>query len=407
MWTIAQLKENAKAALKNYYGAAIAVSLIAGLLGGGGGGSVGSSSSYKGNDSSSDSSYVEEFIGGVDSEYGVEFDEDGSIVASEENKEKLGNALTAVLSIVGIVMIFIILFSIAFGFFVSSPIIVGQNRFYLDARAGTPEIGRLFYQFRAGRYMDTVKTMVIYNIKIALWTMLLIVPGIIKAYEYLLVPYILAENPQIDRKRVFEISKRTMDGEKMNFFLLQLSFFGWGLLAALTRGIGSIFLAPYIQATNAEFYSCMREKALAQGIASPFELPGGFGADQFGGFSSMNTPVPPAAPQSFSGTQDTSYNSNFGTSQSVNSTSVNAQGTYDSGGKMSGIELPDTPESQAEQAPKGYVSGAMDDLSVEDVSTDILDDPNSSFQRTLTGAEGSMDSVEDDSGLLESDKLDE
>ena len=91
----------------------------------------------------------------------------------------------------------------------------------------------------------------------------------------MLVPYLLAENPYMTATRAMELSKEMMYGEKWKFFVLQLSFFGWLLLCALTLGIGGFFLEPYMQATYAEFYAAMRSKALAQGFATTDEL-GGF-----------------------------------------------------------------------------------------------------------------------------------
>ena len=72
-----------------------------------------------------------------------------------------------------------------------------------------------------------------------------------------------------------ELSKEMMEGEKWNYFVLQLSFFGWLLLCAFTLGIGGFFLEPYMQATYAEFYAAMRSKALATGMSTTDEL-GGF-----------------------------------------------------------------------------------------------------------------------------------
>ena len=71
-----------------------------------------------------------------------------------------------------------------------------------------------------------------------------------------------------------ELSRWMTDGEKMDIFVLELSFIGWSLLCALTCGLGYLFLAPYIQATFAELYEALREKALAYGAAAPQELPG-------------------------------------------------------------------------------------------------------------------------------------
>ena len=64
-----------------------------------------------------------------------------------------------------------------------------------------------------------------------------IVPGIVKYYEYLMVPYILAENPNMNQKEVFQISKRMMMGQKWNTFVLDCSFIGWRILEGITLGI--------------------------------------------------------------------------------------------------------------------------------------------------------------------------
>ena len=90
--------------------------------------------------------------------------------------------------------------------------------------------------------------------KIFLWTLLFIIPGIIKAYSYAMVPYILAENPNLSTKEALDLSKKMMYGNKGRLFCLQISFIGWMILCALTLGIGYIFLAPYQKASEAYFY---------------------------------------------------------------------------------------------------------------------------------------------------------
>ena len=102
-----------------------------------------------------------------------------------------------------------------------------------------------------------------------------IIDGFVKSYEYKMIPYILAENPQISRKRAFELSKQMMDGQKGDAFVLDLSFIGWEFLSFITLGIVQIFyVGPYINVTWAEFYKVMRENALESGIATREELPG-------------------------------------------------------------------------------------------------------------------------------------
>ena len=110
---------------------------------------------------------------------------------------------------------------------------------------------------------------------ILLWTLLLIVPGIIKSYSYRLVPYILSENPHMDRKRALELSQQMMDGHKMEAFVLELSFFGWFLLSALTCGlVGIFYVNPYLDATFAEFYVAIRTESIGKGLVAEGELPG-------------------------------------------------------------------------------------------------------------------------------------
>ena len=87
-----------------------------------------------------------------------------------------------------------------------------------------------------------------------LWTLLFIIPGIIKSFSYAMTPFIMAENPDLTAKEAIKISMEKMDGHKGELFWLGLTFFGWSLLAALTGGIGYIFLNPYMNAAYAAFY---------------------------------------------------------------------------------------------------------------------------------------------------------
>lgn len=104
--------------------------------------------------------------------------------------------------------------------------------------------------------------------------LLFIIPGMIKLYEYRLIPYILAVRPDIDRKEAFRLSKVLMDGNKADAFVLDLSFWGWNLLAAYSMGIlGIIYVYPYMNATYVEFYAYVRALALQKGLVTPMDLP--------------------------------------------------------------------------------------------------------------------------------------
>jgi len=92
------------------------------------------------------------------------------------------------------------------------------------------------------------------NLFTALWTLLFVIPGIVKSFSYAMTPFIMAENPNLTAKEAIKISMERMDGHKGELFCLSLSFFGWSLLATLTAGIGYFFLNPYINAAYAAFY---------------------------------------------------------------------------------------------------------------------------------------------------------
>ncbi|HJA25856.1 MAG TPA: DUF975 family protein [Candidatus Fournierella merdigallinarum] len=171
------------------------------------------------------------------------------------------------------------LFSIAVGLavnaFLSSPVSVGANRYMMENRAGYPPLETVFSPFRGkAQYLNVVKVMFLYSLEILGFTLLFIIPGIVRMYQLFYVPWLLAENPYLDYRRAKELSKAMTQGEKMEIFVLQLSFIGWYLLGYLTCGIGFIFLMPYLYATFAELYAASRAKAFALGITGEQELSG-------------------------------------------------------------------------------------------------------------------------------------
>ncbi len=164
--------------------------------------------------------------------------------------------------------------------FLLNIIAVGLVRFYtISTLTGqNAGLGELFGCFKDGRYGSTAKVMFFKGLFQTLWTLLLVVPGIIKYYEYYMVPYLVAEYPEKDRKEIFSLSKKMMDGNKFNTFVLELSFIGWGLLAILCCGIGLLFLSPYIDATMAELYLQLKEDRLGipRGGARPSSQNGNY-----------------------------------------------------------------------------------------------------------------------------------
>ena len=182
--------------------------------------------------------------------------------------EELSNATTTrnpVFVLIGYLL------SIAVTLFVINIINVGVRKMFLRSRVTRKaDIGDIFKGY--SNFGGIFKTMFFYDLYIYLWSMLFLIPGIIKSYSYYMVPYILAENPNISTSRAFEISKKTMDGEKGKCFYMHLSFLGWYLLAMLPCCLGIMFVNPYANATYAEFYVYVKQKALATGTATPADF---------------------------------------------------------------------------------------------------------------------------------------
>lgn len=188
-----------------------------------------------------------------------------------------------VMRVLVVILVFafvVAIITILLGVFLFNPLIVGCNRFYMENRIAPSRVEALSYVFKTGCYWNVVKTMFLMDLFVFLWSLLLIIPGIIKSYEYFMVPYILSENPAMDYKRAFEISKKTMRGQKGEAFILDLSFFGWELLSVFTCGILAIFwVSPYLKSTHAELYAVLRDHSFYNQYAFSNELPG-FGMQQ-------------------------------------------------------------------------------------------------------------------------------
>ena len=135
---------------------------------------------------------------------------------------------------------------------------VGNKGYFLKNHDENPELNEIFKGFK-GNYLNVVKIMFLMNLKILLWLFLFIVPGIIKAYEYSMIPYLLAENPNLSASQAFSLSKQMTTGQKMDLFVLDLSFLGWIILGLICCGIGILFVLPYPEATRAEVYLILKE----------------------------------------------------------------------------------------------------------------------------------------------------
>ena len=144
--------------------------------------------------------------------------------------------------------------------FLFNVIEVGGCKFFIENRNSQPKFTKVIDGFQSSFYVNIVVVQLLRMVKTFLWSLLFIVPGIIKMYEYRMIPYILAEHPDIDQKNAFMVSKNMMNGHKMELFILDLSFIGWMFVSALTFGFAGIFYVfPYVQATMAEVFAYNKE----------------------------------------------------------------------------------------------------------------------------------------------------
>lgn len=138
-------------------------------------------------------------------------------------------------------------------FILGSVICVGYARFNLDLTGGEkPPFETLFTYFY--NWKTLAVSSLLRSVYILLWSLLLIVPGIMATYSYAMTDYILAEHPELTASEAIAQSKAMMDGSRWRLFCLHLSFIGWDLLCALTLGLGNLALTPYKQAAEAAFY---------------------------------------------------------------------------------------------------------------------------------------------------------
>ena len=142
--------------------------------------------------------------------------------------------------------------------FVGFPIMWGFIVLFLDHfRGGELELGKMFNGFKD--YGRILGTMFLMNVYIFLWSLLLIIPGLIKGYSYAMTPYLLKDEPELSFNAAIEKSMEMMTGNKMKLFLLDLSFIGWMLLCILTLGIGFLWLIPYMQESRVAFYEDLKK----------------------------------------------------------------------------------------------------------------------------------------------------
>lgn len=176
------------------------------------------------------------------------------------------NNKEAALIIFGIIMSTIAVLSAVttlLDIFIFNPFKMGKDSFYLknsdNSNTGISEIGRGFNP----SYSRNILALFLRRLFISLWSLLFLIPGIMKSYSYKMVPYILSEDPNIGAMDALKKSQEMMKGKRWQAFLLDLSFIGWIFLGILTLGILMCFyVSPYIDATKAELYKEIKNQTV-------------------------------------------------------------------------------------------------------------------------------------------------
>ena len=284
MWTRKELKDKAKIAFKaNYWKAVLVGLLLAALMGGYGSfGSVPSTMANRTNaatyysdtsydsdapssvhvhvdgsdDSSSDA--IDIVIDDLDEKLSIQ-DEEGNAVEIE-SPSPAATGFGAFFFGLSFLFLFLVIFALvlALDAFIFNPLEVGSQRFFLRNLNQPSEVKEVAHAFDTN-YKNTVKGLFIRDLCIIAWSLLFIIPGIVKSYEYRMMPYLFADDPTMTKERAFAESKQMMTGQKWNAFVLDLSFLGWNILSAMTLGIlGLFYVNPYQSQTNAALYEKLR-----------------------------------------------------------------------------------------------------------------------------------------------------
>lgn len=265
MWTRAQLKERAKFALKQNYWKIVLVCVMLILFGTSGEPTL----EFK----TDESTQLHAFDSGTSSAF--DYNTDGLV-----GLFPIGQMLGMV-SIVGLVLLIAIPLAIAIGALVVNPLDLGARKFLVKSLNEQAEVKEITYAFDSN-YKNIVKILFFRDLYIILWSFLFVIPGIVKSYEYYMVPYLLTENPNLSKEDAFRISKQMMQGQKWDTFVLHLSFLGWDILTTCTFGILSIFyVAPY---RNLTFAALFEELNAAHGYPARYV---------YGGYEQAYQQVPP------------------------------------------------------------------------------------------------------------------
>ena len=263
MWTRKELKQQAKGALQKNYWKTVLVTFLAVILG------IGSSFSFSGAGTAGKDSIVD--ISAENEEDSGAHIDDGNTVRTDkgmitEIMETLNSAAEEISDVqivlfgVAMTVIFVIVYLFVTALIyarvalLNNPFYIGVCRFMLKNVDDRAEVKEVAYGFDHS-YKNVVKTMFHTDLRVFAWALLFIAPGIYKRYQYRMVPYILAERPDMNYKEVLRLSSDIMHGEKWHSFVLDFSFILWHMLGIITCGIVEVlYVSPYVYLTHAALY---------------------------------------------------------------------------------------------------------------------------------------------------------
>lgn len=157
-------------------------------------------------------------------------------------------------------LLLLILALVSFAFF-TLPVEVSLARYFIRNDYGQAHLSHIAWSFQKQHYENILWVQFYKTLRILIWYPIFILPGIVKTYDYWLVPMLLAENPELSLQEALTLSQKLMDGKKWKAFLLDFSFIGWYLLNGLTFGmVNLVCILPYKTQSRAEFYlECKKE----------------------------------------------------------------------------------------------------------------------------------------------------
>ena len=279
-WKRKEIKEKGKNTFRANFWKCVATALILVIVGGGTAGAFGGGGNAFGH---RDEESAGHSINMVNEDWNFSFDADMNddegnisigigpsgeqdesaeeITEAQEESEVIdipAEAMVAFVVVMAVAALFIFAVALVIDAFIANPLELGCKRFFrrnLDEPASMSNIAFAF----DSNYKNICKTMFLRDIYTVLWSLLFVIPGIIKAYEYKMIPYLLSENPDMPMEEVFAESRRLMTGNKWKAFVLDLSFILWDIASALTCGIAGLFwVAPYKASTQAALYEAVK-----------------------------------------------------------------------------------------------------------------------------------------------------